>query len=92
MFPRPCHDGPHSDEHASITGRHSTINNLPRRSDIDAGSPTEPMGAAYETVVVPSSRIVELTDQDEQTIRRCLDMGGELGDLIAELLDGLLFR
>ena len=53
------------------------------RSHGDAGAPAQPVGARLEARV-PAASLVELTDQDQETVGGRMDVGGEFRDLIAE--------
>ena len=51
----------------------------------ESDAPGEPLGAGAEAVG-PASAGVELADQREQAGRRRLEVGGELGDLVAQAI------
>ena len=59
---------------------------LAGRSHGDARAPAQPVGAGLEARV-PALSLVELTDQHQETVGGDMDVGGELGDLVAQSLD-----
>ena len=56
------------------------------RARVESHAPAEPLGARLESGV-PATALVELADQIQQARGRCLEMRGELGDLVAEAIE-----
>src|SRR5688572_9714955 len=59
---------------------------LPGRARIQTDPPREPVGARAEADV-PTSPIIELSDECEEPHDGRIDMRGELGDLVTETLE-----
>jgi hypothetical protein len=38
---------------------------------------------------LPAAPAIELPEHDQKPVRGCVDMGGQGGDLVAQLLDGV---
>ena len=59
---------------------------LARRAPIEPDAPRQPLGAREEAGI-PAAALVELADEVEQSRRGGVEMGGQLGDLVAETLE-----
>src|SRR5207244_13414012 len=59
---------------------------FPGRAQVEPRAPGEPGGAGGEARV-PAAAGVEVTDQLEQTRGGRVEMGGQLGDLVAEAVE-----
>ena len=58
-------------------------------SDVDPGTPAQPVGARAEARV-PSFFRVELTDQHQESVGGRVQVCGQLGDLVAQALEVLV--
>jgi hypothetical protein len=55
--------------------------------EVGAGPPGEPVSARAASAVVPAIARIELADELEQAGARGIEVGGELGDLVAKALE-----
>jgi hypothetical protein len=80
----PAGERPGEERQRSEGARHPDP--LAGRAQVEAHAPAQPGGAGAEAAV-PTAAGVELTDQGEEARGGGIEVGGQLGDLVAETVE-----